>query len=116
MNPEVAVRLVGDAAIVDMKGRFILGEGCNLLRDTVKGLLESGRRNILLNLQGVTYIDSSGLGEMAGCYVTVSRLGGQLKILSAQGKVNDMLRVTRLFSVFVTFSDEAEAIRSFQPL
>ena len=86
MNPKVAVRLVDDVAIVDMTGRFILGEGCNLLRDTVKGLLESGRRNILLSLQGVTYIDSSGLGEMAGCYVTVSRMGGQLKILNARAR------------------------------
>jgi anti-anti-sigma factor len=114
MNPGVTVRLAGEVAIVEMTGRLVLGEGCNLLRDTVRGLLESGRRNILLSLQGVTYIDSSGLGEMAGCYVTVSRMGGQLKILSAQGKVNYMLRVTRLFTVFVTFADGAEAIRSFQ--
>jgi anti-sigma B factor antagonist len=113
MNPEVAVRLVGNVALVDMTGRFTLGEGCSLLRDTVKELLESGRKHILLSLKGVTYIDSSGLGQLAGCYVTASRMGGQLKILHAQGKVSDMLQVTRLFTVFVTFSDEAEAIGSF---
>ena len=113
MNSQVAVRLAGDVAIVDMTGRLTLGEGSALLRDTVKQLLDSGRKHILLSLQGVTYIDSSGLGQMAGCYVTASRMGGQLKILHAQGKVNDMLQVTRLFTVFVTFSDEAEAIRSF---
>ena len=113
MNSQVAVRLAGDVAIVDMTGRLTLGEGSALLRDTVKQLLDSGRKHILLSLQGVTYIDSSGLGQLAGCYVTASRLGGQLKILTAQGKVHDMLQVTRLFTVFVTFSDEAEAIRSF---
>lgn len=113
MNPEVAVRLVGDVAIVDMTGRFTIGEGCSLLRDAVKELLESGNRHILLSLKGVTYMDSCGLGQLAGCYATASRMGGQLKILNAQGKVNDMLQVTRLFTVFVTFSDEAEAIRSF---
>lgn len=113
MNPEVAVRMVGNVALVDMTGPFTVGEGCSLLRDTVKELLESGRKHILLSLKGVTYMDSSGLGQLAGCYVTASRMGAQLKILSAQGKVNDMLRVTRLFTVFVTFSDEAEAVRSF---
>jgi len=113
MNPEVAVRLVDNVALVDMTGRLTLGEGCNLLRDTVKELLESGRKCIVISLRGVTYIDSSGLGQLAGCYVTASRMGGQLKILNGPGKVNDMLQVTRLFTVFVTFSDEAEAIRSF---
>jgi anti-anti-sigma factor len=77
----------------------------------VKELLESDRRHILLSLKCVTYVDSSGLGELAGCYVTASRLGGQFKILNAHGKVGDMLQVTRLFTVFVAFSDEAEAIR-----
>ena|ERR1017187_10961317 len=115
MDPQVAVRLVGDVAIVDMTGRFTLGDGCALLRDTVKELLASGRKHILLNLQPVTYIDSSGLGQMAGCYVTASRMGGQLKILNTQGKVNDMLQSTRIFTLFVAFSDEAEAVRSFQP-
>lgn len=96
-----------------MTGRLTLGEGCGLLRETVKKLFDSGRRHILLSLQGVTHIDSSGLGELAGCYATASRLGGQFKIVHAQGKVNDMLRITRLFTVFVTFSDEAGALRSF---
>ncbi len=113
MNPEVAVRLVDNVALVDLTGRFTLGEGCSRLRDTVKELLERGHKHILISLRGVTYIDSSGLGQLAGCYVTASRMGGQLKILNAPGKVNDMLQVTRLFTVFVTFWDEAEAIRSF---
>jgi anti-sigma B factor antagonist len=116
MDPQVAVRLVGDVAIVDMTGRFTLGDGCALLRDTVKQLLESGHKHILISLRGVTYIDSSGLGQMAGCYVTASRIGAQIKILNARSKVSDMLQVTRLFStIFVIFSDEDEAVRSFQP-
>jgi anti-sigma B factor antagonist len=113
MIPEIAVRAVANVEVVDMTGRLTLGDGCSLLRDTVRELLNSGRTQILLNLKGVTYIDSSGLGQLAGCYVTASRMGGQLKILSGQGKVNDLLQVTRLFTVFVTFSDEGEAIRSF---
>jgi anti-anti-sigma factor len=113
MTAEVAVRVVGDVAVVDMTGRFTVGEGCELLRDAVKKLVDSGHKNILLSLLGVTYIDSCGLGQLAGCYTTVARMGGQLKVLHTQGKVSDMLQVTRLFTVFVTFSDEAEAVRGF---
>jgi anti-sigma B factor antagonist len=113
VNPEVEVRLAGNVAIVDMTGRVTLGEGCNLLRETVKQLLNSDRKHILLNLKNVSYIDSSGLGQLAGCYVTTSRMGGQLKILNTEGKVHDLLQITKLFTVFVTFSDEAEAIASF---
>lgn len=113
MNPEAAVRFAGDVALVDMTGRVTLGEGCNLLRESVRGLLESGHKHIVLSLKGVTYIDSSGLGELASCYTTAARMGGQIKILNAEGKVHEMLQVTRLFTVFVSFSDELEAIRSF---
>ena len=113
MNPVVSVRQNGDVAIVDMTGRFTLGDGCSDLRDAVRDLLESGRRQILLNLREVSYIDSSGLGQMAGCYVTASRMGGQLKILNPQSKVTDMLQVTRLYSLFVTYSDEETAVASF---
>jgi len=113
MSPDAAVRQVGTVAIVDMTGRFTIGEGCDLLRDALKELLDSGHKHILLSLKGVTYIDSSGLGQLASCYVTTSRMGGQLKILHAQGKVQDLLQITRLFTVLVAFSDEDEAIRSF---
>lgn len=115
-KPELAVRRIGDVSIVDIVGRIALGEGCDLLRDAVKELLDSGQKQILLSLNGVTYIDSSGLGQLLSSYVTASRLGGQLKILIGQGKVHEMLQITRLFTVFVTFSDETEAIGSFSPL
>jgi anti-sigma B factor antagonist len=113
MSANVTVRMAGDVAIVDMTGRFIITEGCNLLREAVKELVDSGQKKILLNLLGVTYIDSCGLGQLAGCYTTTSRMGGQMKVLCGQGKVNDMLQVTKLFTVFVVFSEEGEAVRSF---
>jgi len=111
MNLEVAVRPVGNVAVVDMTGRLTLGD--SLFRATVKELLESGRKHILLGLNGLTYIDSSGLGELTTCYITARRVGRQVKILNAQRKVHEMLEITGLFKLFESFSDEAEAIRSF---
>ena len=90
-----------------------LGEGCGLVRSTIKDLVSAGHKNILVNLQNVGYIDSAGLGELVGSYATVSNLGGQIKLLNVAGRVNDLLQVTKLYTVFVTFSDESEAIRSF---
>jgi anti-sigma B factor antagonist len=113
MLPRAAVRHAGPVAIVDLEGRVTLGEGCAVVRQTVRDLVNTGSRNILLNLRGVSYVDSSGLGEMAASYVTVARLGGQLKLVHTQPCVDTMLQVTKLYALLVTFSDEAEALRSF---
>jgi anti-sigma B factor antagonist len=114
MLPQAAVRHAGPVAIVDLEGRITVGEGCAVVRNAVRDLVNAGSRNILLNLQGVSYVDSSGLGEMAGSYVTVAKLGGQLKLLHSHSRVDTMLQVTKLYALLVTFGDEQEALRSFQ--
>jgi anti-anti-sigma factor len=90
-----------------------MGDGCGVVRDAVRPLVNAGSRNILLNLQAVSYVDSAGLGEMAGSYVTVARLGGQLKLVHTQGRIDNMLQVTKLYALLVAFGDEAVALRSF---
>jgi anti-sigma B factor antagonist len=113
MDAKAAIRFSGNVAIVDLTGRITMGDGCGLIRNTIKGLLSAGHKNILLNLQEVKHIDSSGLGEMASAYATVSNMGGKIKFLNVHSKVSDLLQVTKLYTVFVTFADEAEAVRSF---
>jgi anti-sigma B factor antagonist len=113
MSSKADVRYSGDVAIVDLSGRITLGEGCGLVRGTIKQLMGAGHKNILLNLKDVSYIDSAGLGELVGSYASITNLGGQIKLLHTQGKVKDLLAVTKLYTVFVTFDDEAAALRSF---
>jgi anti-anti-sigma factor len=115
MLPIAAVRHAGPVAIIDLEGRVTMGEGCTVVRNAVRGLVNSGHRNILLNLQSVTYVDSSGLGQMAGSYVTVAKLGCQLKLVHAQSRIDTMLQVTKLYALLVAFSDQGEALKSFQP-
>src|SRR3954468_21284939 len=102
----VTVRYSANVAIIDLAGRITLNEGAGSIRDAVKGALGAGHQNILLNLGSVAYIDSAGLGEMSSAYITVSRLGGKLKLLNPRSKVHGMLQVTRLYTIFVTFAEE----------
>lgn len=113
MSLKAAVRRVGDVSIVDLAGRITLGEGSGLVRNTIKELVNSGQKNILVNLNDVSYIDSAGLGELVGAYASVTNMAGNIKLLHPQAKVHDLLQVTKLYTVFVTFDDEAEALRSF---
>jgi anti-sigma B factor antagonist len=113
MSVKANVRESGSVSIVDLAGRITLGEGSGTVRSTIKSLVNSGKKNILLNLADVTYMDSAGLGELVGSYATVTSLGGSIKLLNAQGKVSDLLAVTKLYTVFVAFSDEAAAVASF---
>ena len=113
MSLKAEVRRVGEVSIVDLSGRITLGEGSGLLRETIKGLVTSGQKNILVNLKGVSYLDSAGLGELVGSYATVTNQAGHIKLLNAQSKVRDLLQITKLYTVFVKFDDEAEAVRSF---
>jgi anti-sigma B factor antagonist len=113
MTPKATVRHSGDVAIVDLAGKITLGDGSGLVRGTIRNLVDGGNRNILLNLAQVTYLDSAGLGEMVGSYATVTNLGGTIKLLNPGGKVKDVLQVTKLYTVFVTFTNEAEAVQSF---
>ena len=116
MLPQVAVRHEGSVAIVDLDGRITLGDGCAVVRGAVRELVNSGHRNVLLNLQAVSYVDSAGLGEMASAYVTLAKLGGHLKLLHAQQRIHTMLQVTKLYALLTAFTDEAEALHSFTPL
>src|SRR5215475_4177578 len=101
-------------AIVDLRGRISLGEGSALLRKTVRDLLEQGHARILLNLGDVNYIDSSGIGELVSGFTAVRNRGGELKLLSLTKKVNDLLQLTKLFTVFDVYNDETTAVGSFK--
>ena len=107
-------RDAGEVTVVDLSGRIVLGDGSALLRKTIRGLLAEERKKILLNLADVDYIDSSGIGELVSGYTTVKNQNGDLKLLHLTKKVRDLLLITKLFSVFDVFTDEATAVRSFQ--
>jgi anti-sigma B factor antagonist len=113
MSCKASVRHSGNVAIVDIAGRITLGDESALVRNTIKDLVTAGERNILINLNDVSYMDSAGLGTMVGAYATVTNAGGRIKLLNPQGKINDLLQVTKLYTVFEAFSNEAEAVRSF---
>jgi len=106
-------RAVGDVTVLDLKGRVTLGEGDELLKDKVNSLINQGRRKLVLNLAEVPYIDSAGLGEIVRTYTTVSRQGGNLKLLSLTKRIADLLAITKLLTVFETFESEDDAVKSF---
>ena len=110
---QIEERAVGDVVVLDLKGRITLGDGDQLLKDKVNSLVNQGRKRIVLNLAGVPYIDSAGLGEIVGSYTTVSRQGGSLKLLNLTKKIADLLAITKLLTVFEAFESEDEAVRSF---
>src|SRR5215510_1746468 len=99
--------------IVDISGRITLGEGSSTLRETVRDLLSKGQKKILLNLGDVSYIDSSGIGELVSSFTSVNNQEGQLKLLNLQKKVHDLLQITKLYTVFEVHADEAAAVKSF---
>jgi len=106
-------RGAGDVVILDLKGKVTLGEGDELLKDKVNSLLLQEHKKIILNLAGVPYIDSAGLGEIVRTYTTVSRQGGSLKLLNLTKRITDLLSITKLLTVFETFESESDAVRSF---
>jgi anti-sigma B factor antagonist len=106
-------RQVDGVAVVDMSGRITLGEGSVVLRDTIRDLIGKGQKKILLNLGNVTYIDSSGIGELVSAFTAVRREGGELKLLNLTKKVHDLLQITKLYTVFDIKDDEASAIKAF---
>ncbi len=107
-------RQAGDVTILDMDGRITIGEGSVALRSAIRRLLEEGKKNILLNLAGVGYIDSSGIGELVSSYTAIGKDGGQLKLLSLTQKLQDLLTITKLLTVFDTFENEADALSNFK--
>jgi anti-sigma B factor antagonist len=110
---DIAERTVSDVTVLDLKGKMTLGEGDELLKDKINSLLASNKKKLVLNLEGVPYIDSAGLGEIVRTYTTVSRQGGSLKLLNLTKRIEDLLSITKLLTVFDTFDSEAEAVKSF---
>ena len=106
---------VGDVTVIDMDGRVTLGEGSTLLRDLIRENLNKGRRKIVLNLAGIVYIDSTGLGELVSGYRLIKGEGGELKLLNLSKKVTDLLQITKLYTVFDIHTQEAQAVASFHP-
>ena len=111
---EIVERTVSDVTVLDLKGKMTLGEGDELLKDKISSLLAAGKKKLLLNLEAVPYIDSAGLGEVVRTYTTVSRQGGSLKLLNLTKRIEDLLSITKLLTVFDTFDSEAEAVKSYK--
>jgi anti-sigma B factor antagonist len=111
---QIEERIVGEVTILDLKGKMTLGEGDELLKDKINSLIHQGKKKLLLNLEGVPYIDSAGLGEIVRTYTTVSRQGGSLKLVNLTKRITDLLSITKLLTVFETFDAEKDAISSFQ--
>ena len=107
------IREVDGVSIVDLSGRITLGEASGQLRETVRELLGKGQKKIVLNLGDVSYIDSSGLGELVSSYTTAANQGAKVKLLNVQKKVDDLLQITKLYTVFDSFNDEVAAVLSF---
>jgi len=107
-------RQAGDVTILDLSGKITIGEGSVQLRESVRKLLEDGKKKILLNLGDVSYVDSSGIGELVSSYTTTNNNGGQLKLLNLTKKIQDLLMITKLLTVFETFDNEADAVASFK--
>ena len=113
MSMKIKTRQVDGITIMDCSGRITLGEGSVTLRDSVRDLLAKGSKQILLNLGDVSYIDSSGIGELVSAFTTVKNQGGDLKLLNLTKKVHDLLQITKLYTVFDVKDDEASAVASF---
>src|SRR6267142_6872277 len=110
---QIEERSTGDVTILDLKGRMTMGEGDELLKDKINSLILQGRKKLVLNLEGVPYVDSAGLGEIVRTYTTVSRQGGSLKLVNLTKRITDLLSITKLLTIFDTYDSEADAVRSF---
>ena len=113
MSLKITNREVGGIMVVNLNGRLTLGDASALLRQSLKDLVDGGKKKIVLNLGDVGYIDSSGLGELVSSFTTVRNSGGELKLANLTQKVNDLLTVTKLYTVFEIHNDEQAAISSF---
>ena len=107
-------RQAGDVTVLDLSGKITIGEGSVALRTAIRRLLEEGKKRILLNLAGVSYVDSSGIGELVSSYTAINKEGGQLKLLNLTQKIQDLLTITKLLTVFDTYDKEADALNSFK--
>src|SRR5882724_4763376 len=113
MSLSINIRQMSDVSIVDVAGRITLGDGASTLRDTLRAMPREGHKKVLLNLGEASYIDSSGLGVLVAAFASITNQDGQLKLLNLTTRVRDLLLITKLFTVFEVFEDEALAICSF---
>jgi anti-sigma B factor antagonist len=113
VSVKLSTRQVGDVTVIDASGRITLGEGSTAFREKIKEMLAAGNKKILVNMAEITYIDSSGIGELVSSFTTTTNAGGHLKLLSLGKRVQDLLQITKLYTVFETHDDEAAAVRSF---
>ena len=114
MTAVIKSRQLDDVVILDISGRITIGEGTITLRDALQKLLKSGERKVLMNLEDVDYVDSAGLGELITAYTTVRAHGGQLKLIKLTHRIQDLLQITKLLTVFDAFDSETEAIKSMR--
>lgn len=110
---QIEERVSGNVTVLDLIGKMTLGDGDETLRDKINSLALDGKKQIILNLAGVPYVDSAGLGELVRTYTTMSRQGGSLKLLNLTKRITDLLAITKLLTVFETYDSEADAVRSF---
>ena len=113
MSVKLNTRQVGDVSVVDVAGRITLGEGSTALRDALRDMVAKNHKKILLNLGEVSYIDSSGIGELVSGFTSVTNSGGQLKLLGLNKRVKDLLQITKLYTVFDVHEEASSAVRSF---
>jgi anti-sigma B factor antagonist len=113
VSVKLTTRQVGDVVVIDAVGRITLGEGSSTFRDTIRDLAAKGEKKLLLNLAEVSYIDSSGIGELVSAFTTVTNQGAKLKLLNLTKRVRDLLQITKLYTVFEVYENEAGAVRSF---
>ena len=113
MSVQITNRQVGDVVVIDVVGRITLGEGATALRETIRGLVTKGNKKMVLNLGEVSYIDSSGIGELVSGFTSATNQGGVLKLLGLTKRVKDLLQITKLYTVFEVFDSETSAVRSF---
>lgn len=110
---KISIRRIGNVSVVDISGKITIGEGDVVMREKVQELLELDEKQIILNLEKVSYMDSAGIGELVACYKRAKEKDGTVKLLNPSGKVYDLLQLTKLEEVFETYKDEKEALVSF---
>ncbi|NOY23160.1 MAG: STAS domain-containing protein [Acidobacteria bacterium] len=110
---EIKEKAVATVTILNLKGKITIGSGDAMLRKRIEDMIKSGHRQIILNMARVSYLDSSGTGELVSCLIKTRRENGQLKLLNISQKIQDILQIAQLFSIFEVFTDEAEAVASF---
>ncbi|MCS6805437.1 MAG: STAS domain-containing protein [Acidobacteriota bacterium] len=110
----ISQRQVGSITIVDLNGKITISEGSAQFREAIRQLVEQEKPRLVLNFAGVTYVDSSGVGELVSTYTAISKQHGQLRLLHVPPRIKELLRITKLLSVFELFDDEAAALQSFR--